>query len=53
MCRQNYHTISFAGHQGVNKAYLTINNKYFIPNLIHYLQSSIKGCHMCQLAHNE
>ena len=35
------------------KTYLTINDKFFIPNLIHYLQSYIKGCHICQLAHNE
>ena len=25
----------------------------FIPNLINYLRSYIKGCHICQLAHNE
>ena len=33
--------------------YLTISNKFFIPNLIHYLHSYIKGCHICQLNHNE
>ena len=43
----------FAGHQGVIKAYLTISDKLFIPNLIHYLRSCIKGCHICQWAHNE
>ena len=26
---------------------------FFIPNLIHYLRSYIKGCHLCQLACNE
>ena len=26
------------------------NDKFFIPNLIHYLQSYIKGRHICQLA---
>ena len=30
-----------------------INYKFFIPNLIHYFSSYIKGCHICQLAHNE
>ena len=25
----------------------------FIPNLIHYLRSYIKGCHICQLSRNE
>ena len=43
----------FTGHQGVIKTYLTISDKFFIPNLIHYLRSYIKGCHLCQLAHNE
>ena len=48
-----YHSSLFAGHQGVIKTYLTIINKFFIPNLIHYLRSYIKGCHVCQLACNE
>ena len=43
----------FAGHQGVIKTYLTISDKYFIPNLIHYLRSYIKGYHICQFARNE
>ena len=49
MCSQNNCTLSlglFAGHQSVF-------NKFFIPNLVHYLQSYIKGCHSCQLACNE
>ena len=44
---------SICRHQDVIKTYLTINGKFFIPNLIHYLQSYIKGCHICQWAHNE
>ena len=48
-----YHKSLFAGHQGVIKTYLAISDKLFIPNLIHYLTSYIKGCHLCQLAHNE
>ena len=48
-----YHSSLFAGHKGVMKTYLTIRNKFLIPNLIHYLKSYIKGCHICQLAHNE
>ena len=34
------------------KTYLTIIENFFIPNVIHYLRSYIKGCHICQLAHN-
>ena len=48
-----YHSSLFAGHQSVIKTYLTINDKFFIPNLIHYLQSYIKGCHICKLVCNE
>ena len=32
-----FHSSLFAGHQGVIKTYLTMNGKFFIPNLIHYL----------------
>ena len=35
------------------KTYLIISDKFFIPNLIHYLRSYIKGCHICQLSRNE
>ena len=45
-----YHTSLFAGHQGVVKTYLTMRDKFFIPNLMHYLRSFIKGCHICQLS---
>ena len=48
-----YHNSLFAGHQWVIKTYLTISDKFFIPKLIHYLRSYIKGCHLCQLSHNE
>ena len=44
-----YHEGLFAGHQGVVKMYLTMEDKFFIPNLMHYLRSFIKGCHICQL----
>ena len=45
-----YHTSLFAGHQGVVKTYLAMKDKFFIPNLMHYLRSFIKGCHVCQLS---
>ena len=48
-----YHKSLYAGHQGVIKTYLTISDKFYIPNLIHYLRSYIKGCHLCQLACND
>ena len=48
-----YHTSPFAGHQGVMKTYLTMRDTFFIPNLMHYLRSFIKGCHICQLSRSD
>ena len=48
-----YHSSLFAGHQGVIKTYLTIADKFFIPDLMHYLPSYIKGCHICQLSNKD
>ena len=51
--RTLYHSSLFAGHQGIIKTYLTISDRFFIPNLIQHLRSYIKRCHICQLACNE
>ena len=48
-----YHTSLFAGYQGVVKTYLTMKDKFFIHNLMHYLRSFIKGCHVCQLSRSD
>ena len=48
-----YHTSLFTGHQGVVKTYLTMTDTFFIPNLMHYLKSFIKGCHICQLSRSD
>ena len=56
MFRQDYNTVSLklvAGQQGVIKTYLTMSDKFFIPNLTHYLRSYVRGCHLCQVAQNE
>ena len=41
-----YHSSLFIRHKGIIKTYLTIGDKFFIPGLIHYLRSYIKGCHI-------
>ena len=33
-----YHSNLFAGHQGVIKTYLTISDRFYIPNLMHYFK---------------
>ena len=35
------------------KTYLTMKDKFFSPNLMHYLRSFIKGCHICQLSRSD
>ena len=45
-----YHSSLFASHQGIVKMYLTMADKFFISDLMHYLHSYIKGCHICQLS---
>ena len=32
-----YHSSLFAGHQGVIKTYLAMSDKFFVPDLMHYL----------------
>ena len=48
-----YHSSLFVGLQGVIKTYLTMSDKFFIPNLIHYLRPNTQICNLCQLARNE
>ena len=48
-----YHTSLFTGHEGVVKTYLTMKDNFFIPNLMHYLRSFIKGCHVGQLSRSD
>ena len=48
-----YHNYLFAGLRGVIKTYLTMTNKFFIPNLMHYLRAFLKACHICQLSRND
>ena len=48
-----YHALLFAGHQGMIKTYLTINDKFFVPNLMHYLRLYLKTCHICHLARKD
>ena len=48
-----YHASLLTGHQGIVKTSLTMKHKFFIPGLMHYLRSFIKGCHICQLARSD
>ena len=48
-----YHSSLFVGHLGVIMRYLTIADKFFIPDLLSYLCSYINGCHICQLSRRE
>ena len=43
----------FVGHQGVIKIYLTIADKFLIPDLMDYLHICMKGCHICLLTRRD
>ena len=49
----SYHSSLFCRTPRCDEMYLTIVDKFFIPGLIHYLRSYIKGCHICQLSRND
>ena len=48
-----YHASLLAGHQGVIETYMTICDKFYVPNMMYYLRSYLKACHICQLARND
>ena len=48
-----YHSSIFGGHQFIFKMYLTINEMFFIPDLICYSKAYLKGCQICQPCSNE
>ena len=43
-----YHTSLLSMHQGLWKTFLTIRNRYYIPNLFVKLRTFIQACHLCQ-----
>ena len=47
------HSSIFRGYQAVIQMYLTINEKFFIPDVVHYTRVYIKGCHIFQLHRNK
>lgn len=44
-----YHSSMLGGHTGITKCYLTISQRFYIPNLPALLRAYITGCHICQL----
>ena len=45
---QMYHTSLLSMHQELWKTFLTIRNRYYIPNLFVKLHTFIQACHLCQ-----
>ncbi len=43
-----YHDSLLSSHQGINKTYVTIRRKFFIPQLYDKLAAFIKSCYICQ-----
>ena len=49
----NYPSRLFVEHQGVIKTYLMISDRFYIPNLMHYLRSYVRKCHIYQLSRKD
>ena len=45
-----YHDTAIAAHHGIEKTYLTMRQKYFIPNMHAYITKYVKTCQICQEA---
>ena len=48
-----YHDTLLAGHQGVTRMYLTLRERYFVPNLFECIRNYILSCQQCQLTRLE
>ena len=56
LSRQNYRTFPYQSICGISRSdknLLNNRDKFFIPNLIHYLRSFLSACHICQLFRND
>ena len=42
-----YHSSILAGHQGTNV--FSVSDRFYIPNLAHYIRMYIASCHTCQM----
>ena len=47
-----YHDSLLAGHQGVTRMYLTLREKFFVPNLFDCIQTYVQSCEICQVTQN-
>ena len=49
---ENYHSTIIGGHMGINKTFRTIQQRFYCPNIHHYIRLYVTGCHVCQLFKN-
>ena len=45
----HFHSSLMGDHTGVTKAYMTISQHIYCPNLAHHICAYITGCHICQM----
>ena len=45
---ENYHS-TIIGDMGINKTFRTIQQRFYCPNIHHYIRLYVTGCHVCQL----
>jgi hypothetical protein len=44
-----YHSSTLGAHMGMTKCILTIQERFYIPDLARHVRAYITGCHTCQL----
>ncbi len=44
----HYHDYIMSGHQDIVRTHLTVQEKYFFPNMFEKVQQYIRSCHLCQ-----
>ena len=43
-----FHSSLMGGHMGITKTYMTLGQRFYVPNLPHHIRAYIIGCHICQ-----
>lgn len=49
MLLQQYHSSLIGSHQGITKCCMTLQERFYVPNLVNHIRAYITGCHICQL----
>ena len=43
-----FHSLILGGHMGMSKSILTLQQRFYCPNLVYHVRMYIISCHVCQ-----